>query len=71
MESKHALQGGNYTYRGWGSVRNMESDVFDKVINEVPNRWGMGGEVAQWVKALTAKADNQVQSPAPEQWKDR
>lgn len=49
-----------------GLARNAESEVLTEVINEVHPfpRGGMGGEVAQWVKALTAKADDPSSVPS-------
>lgn len=47
-------------------MRNAESEVLNEVINEVHPfpRGEMGGEVAQWVKALTAKADDPSSVPS-------
>lgn len=49
-----------------GLVRNTESEVLTEVKNEVHPfpRGGTGGEVAQWVKALTAKADDPSSVPS-------
>lgn len=37
MKNKDAPQRGDYIYSSWGLVRNVESGVFNEVINEVLN----------------------------------